>query len=279
MKRCQGDDCKKELPLDSFHPGRNYCKVCVNAKQKRKREMDKQDKDKICTGTCGKLLPGIKFHKGFSECKVCRSERAKQNRDADKRDHPKVCTTVYGCYKLLPGKSFDKGKNYCKECHKKHMRTPEYRESRNARTRKRYKEDPQYAMRCRLRRRIGLWLKGKIKSAPTAELVACTEKECNEWLESQFLSGMTWENRDLWHIDHMKALDLFDALKPAEQRKACHYTNIQPLWEKDNLAQSNKDIYDMEWKDDHWHIKLGDEYMSRKEQVKNKISTHDYYPL
>ena len=89
---------------------------------------------------------------------------------------------------------------------------------------------------------------------------------------------MTWENRDLWHIDHMKPLDLFDALDPAEQRKACHYTNLQPLWAKDNLEQSNKDIYDMEWRDE-WYIKLGDEYVSRKEQVKNKISTHDYYPL
>ena len=111
------------------------------------------------------------------------------------------------------------------------------------------------------------------------KLVGCTEKECNEWLESQFLPGMSWENRDLWHIDHMKPLDLFDALDPEEQRKACHYTNIQPLWSKDNFEQSNKDIYDMEWREDQWYIKLGDEYMSRKEQVKNKISTHKYYPL
>tara|TARA_B110000495_G_C22891008_1_gene519718 strand:+ start:179 stop:406 length:228 start_codon:yes stop_codon:yes gene_type:complete len=75
----------------------------------------------------------------------------------------------------------------------------------------------------------------------------------------------------------MKPLDSFDALDPAEQRKACHYTNLQPLWAKDNFEQSNKDIYDMEWREDQWYIKLGDEYVSRKEQVKNKISTHDYY--
>jgi len=34
----------------------------------------------------------------------------------------------------------------------------------------------------------------------------------------------------------------------------------------------------MEWRDE-WYIKLGDEYVSRKVQVKNKISTHKYYPL
>ena len=320
MKRCRGEDCKKELPLDSFSGRSAVCKVCYNKKRKQKRDSEKQDTPKVCKGKwgCGKLLPGIKFNKGRSACKECEVERMKQYHDADKQDRPKVCKGKWGCGKLLPGikfnkgesrckpcykrkrdavkrdkdkvctgpcgellpgKSFDKGQNLCKECRKKRKRTPEARETRNAQLKKRRKEDPQYAMRCRLRDRIKKWLNGKIKSAPTAELVGCTEKECNEWLESQFLPGMTWENRDLWHIDHMKPLDLFDALDPAEQRKACHYTNLQPLWAKDNLEQSNKDIYDMEWRDDHWHIKLGDEYVSRKEQVKNKISTHDYYPL
>ena len=321
MKRCRGEDCKKELPLDSFYPhratckvcykkklkrkrdsdkrdtpkvctgcdellpgikfskGESQCKVCLNAKIKRKRDADKRDKDKVCTGTCGKLLPGKDFNKGWSECKACLAERNKQWRKKDKQDRPKICTVAWGCGELLPGKEFDKGKNYCKECDKKRKRTPEAREKRNARNKKRYKEDPQYAIRRRLRCRIHRWLKGKIKSAPTAELVGCTEKECNEWLESQFLPGMTWENQHLWHIDHMKPLDSFDALDPAEQRKACHYTNLQPLWAKDNLEQSNKDIYDMEWRDDQWYIKLGDEYVSRKEQVKDKISTHDYYPI
>ena len=77
----------------------------------------------------------------------------------------------------------------------------------------------------------------------------------------------------------MKPLESFDALDPAEQRKACHYTNIQPLWGPENTRKSNKDIYDMEWREDEWYIKLGEEYVSRKEQVKNKISTHKYYPL
>ena len=276
MKRCRGD-CKKELPLDSFYPTHATCKVCYNKKQKRKRDADKQDKDKVCTG-CDKLLPGIKFSKGWSECKECQAKRKKQWREADKRDRPKVCTGKWGCGELLPGKSFDKRQNFCKECFKKMKRTQQYRENRNAHNKKRRKEDVEWVTLCRLRCRIHHWLKGK-KSAPTAKLVACTKKECNEWLESQFLPGMTWENRDLWHIDHMKALESFDALDPAEQRKACHYTNLQPLWAKDNLEQSNKDIYDMEWREDQWYIKLGDEYVSRKEQVKKGISTHKYYPL
>ena len=275
MKRCRGEDCKKELPLDSFYKWHATCKVCHQKKLKRKRDADKQDKDKVCKGPCGKLLPGKEFTKGESRCKVCRAENAKRKRDSDKQDRDKVCSGR--CGKLLPGIKFYKLFNECIECHKKRRRTPEYHEKRNAHLKKRRKKDPQFAMRLRLRSRITKWLKGA-KSAHTMELVGCTEKECNEWLESQFLPGMTWENRDLWHIDHMKPLDLFDALDPAEQRKACHYTNLQPLWGPENMRKSNKDIYDMEWRDE-WYIKLGDEYVSRKEQVKNKISTHKYYPL
>ncbi len=277
MKRCRGE-CGEEKPLDSFYKWRAICKVCYKKKKKRKCDADKQDKDKVCTGTCGKLLPGKEFSKGKSQCKVCRAEYAKQWRQADKQDRPKVCKGKYSCGKLLPGDQFDKGNNYCKACDRKRKRTPEYHETRNARQRKRIKEDPQFAMRRRLSLRITKWLKGH-KSAPTGKLVACTQKVCMLWIESQFLPGMTWENQHLWHIDHMKPFDSFDAFDPEEQRKACHYTNLQPLWGPENIRKSNKDIYDMEWREDQWYIKLGDEYMSRKEQVKNKISTHKYYPL
>jgi len=274
MKRCRGD-CGEEKPLDSFSGTRNYCKVCYNKEKKRKREADKQDKDKVCTGKCGKLKSGKEFNKGWSMCKVCRAENAKRKRDSDK-DRDKVCSGR--CGKLLPGIKFYKGFNECIECNKKRRRTPEYHKTRNTRQRKRIKEDPQFAMRRRLRARIRNWLKGA-KSAHTMELVGCLVEIFMLWIESQFLPGMTWENRHLWHIDHMKPLESFDALDPAEQRKACHYTNLQPLWGPENMRKSNKDIYDMEWREDHWCIKLGDEYVSRKEQVKNKISTHKYYPL
>ena len=278
-KVCKGL-CGKLLPGDKFNKGGSRCKVCDAERKKQWREADKRDKDKVCTGIygCGKLLPGIKFNRGWNMCKECQAERFKQRRENDKQDKPKVCTGKWSCGKLLHGDQFDKGRNFCKECDKKRKRTPEARETRNAHLKKRRKEDPQYAMRCRLRARIKQWLKGKNKSAHTMELVGCLVEICMLWIESQFLPGMTWENQHLWHIDHMKPLDSFDALDPEEQRKACHYTNLQPLWGPENMRKSNKEIYDMEWRDE-WYIKLGEEYVSRKEQVKNKISTHDYYPL
>ncbi len=60
------------------------------------------------------------------------------------------------------------------------------------------------------------------------------------WLEKQFKSGMTWENRSLWHIDHKRPVSSFDLTKPEEQKLCFHYTNLQPLWAVENLRKSAK---------------------------------------
>ena len=51
---------------------------------------------------------------------------------------------------------------------------------------------------------------------------------------------MTWENHGHggWHIDHIIPLD--SALSEEELYKLCHYTNLQPLWAKDNIRKGNK---------------------------------------
>ena len=45
-----------------------------------------------------------------------------------------------------------------------------------------------------------------------------------------------------WHIDHITPLSSFDLTCREQFLKVCHYTNLQPLWAKDNFSKGCKII-------------------------------------
>ena len=64
--------------------------------------------------------------------------------------------------------------------------------------------------------------------------------ELLKYFESMFYDGMTWENYGYrgWHIDHI--IPVCSAKTYDEMVKLCHYTNLRPMWAKDNLSKGNK---------------------------------------
>jgi len=104
------------------------------------------------------------------------------------------------------------------------------------------KTDIRFKILCNLRTRIIHALKHNFKSKSTVKLLSCSVEFLKKYLESKFIVGMTWDNHGLygWHIDHIIPCSSFDLSKPDEQRKCFHYTNLQPLWAKDNLSKSNR---------------------------------------
>ena len=72
--------------------------------------------------------------------------------------------------------------------------------------------------------------------------MGCDLKFLIRFLEDQFQEGMSWDNwsRDGWHLDHIIPLDAFDLTDIEEQKKALHYTNLQPLWAEENLKKGNR---------------------------------------
>jgi hypothetical protein len=122
------------------------------------------------------------------------------------------------------------------------------RKSANQRTyhATRYYTDPQYRLARVLRARIRKVLKQQSakKANLTYNLVGCPIPDVKKHLESQFKPGMTWENHGkVWQIDHILPCASFDLTDPAQQLKCFHWTNLQPLWNKDNQKKNAKLIY------------------------------------
>lgn len=108
----------------------------------------------------------------------------------------------------------------------------------------RYGNCVEFKLQMLLRSRILSALKDFVKSARTEKLLGASVKFVRDYLEAKFLPGMTWENhgRYGWHIDHVNPCASFDLADPSQQAVCFHYTNLQPLWAKDNLQKSAKTV-------------------------------------
>ena len=104
----------------------------------------------------------------------------------------------------------------------------------------RYKTDTNFRLACNLRRRLKHAIEGNYKVGSAVRDLGCSIENLKCHLENQFQPGMSWENQGQWHIDHIVPLSKFDLTNKEQLLKACHYTNLQPLWAKDNIAKGNR---------------------------------------
>ena len=104
------------------------------------------------------------------------------------------------------------------------------------------RNDPMVRLKNNLRSRTIQFFKSNDvqKNNKTFDIVGCSPQSLREHLGSQFVEGMTWDNygKGGWHIDHIIPLSSADD----EERiyELCHYSNLQPLWEEDNLKKGSK---------------------------------------
>ena len=104
----------------------------------------------------------------------------------------------------------------------------------------RYKNDIQFRLRVILRNRLLQSVKTDAKAGSAVRDLGCSIEEFKVYLESKFLPDMTWDNYAEWQIDHIKPLSMFDLTNREQFLQACNYTNLQPMWERDNLSKSDK---------------------------------------
>ena len=202
--------CKLPKSLNEFHKYKNSkdgythrCKECVSRKKKLPTD------SKICTE--------CKISKGLHEFNIRRSGRLGKS---------SICKS---CFSI-------KLKNY------KIKNKEKYRKYANDYKKKTKASNPLFKLVCNMRCRIYDFLNGrKIQKNNTSfVIIGCTPQELKLHLENQFKPGMSWENYsyEIWHVDHI--IPLCSAKNEDEIYKLCHYTNLQPMWAKDNMKKGSK---------------------------------------
>lgn len=117
---------------------------------------------------------------------------------------------------------------------------PEAKLRRNAREQARKKTDPLFHLATGARSRISTEVskRGFTKNSKSAKVLGCDWPTYKAHLENQFTEGMSWENRHLWHIDHI--IPLASATSEKALVELLHFTNTQPLWGVENLRKATK---------------------------------------
>jgi signal recognition particle GTPase len=227
--------CKKELSISEFSKGndkKGFCYICkkccnvyhqTNRKRILKRMRIYQQNHKEELKEYNKIYDKKRYLKN-------REEILKQSKKyrRDNKEQIKI-----------------RNKNY-NESHKKEIAiqckkyNQEHKEQINQYINNRLKTDINYKITHYLRTRLTKALKYSSKLKTTVELIGCSVEELKTHLASKFTKNMSFDNYGKWHIDHIKPCASFDLSKPEEQLKCFNYTNLQPLWAKDNLSKGDK---------------------------------------
>lgn len=240
--------------------GLKVCNKCHEEKSFEDFCKDKHSKDGRCA-TCRECRKKYVWNPTEEQKEIVRVNNRRRYRESEKiREYVKnkflewsqtpsgIAYRDSDRYKEIKRKSSKKWrKEHGKEYNEKNReRISKYQQEYRARgkyllhTKERRKNDPHFAIMCRLRRRIWSVIKTEYKSAKTEELLGCSKEFFVEYIQSLFRDGMTWENsggKNGWQLDHIIPCSYFDLTKEENQRICFHYLNFQPLWKKDNLKK------------------------------------------
>lgn len=223
MKKCS--KCKEEKDFIEFHNHKRtkdgYTCRCKECSLNDKKEYYEKNKDKV-------------------------KEKVKEYRE---NNLDKVKKNVKEHYKKNRETLLEYKKNYHKE-NKEHLSElnlkyrEDNKESINECKRKyisnKRKTDSLFKLKENISKLINQSLKNKgfKKEYRSEEVLGCTIQEFKDYIEDRFLEGMFWENHGEWHLDHKTPVSW--GKSENEIYELNHYTNFQPLWEKDNLSKGNR---------------------------------------
>jgi len=246
---------KDKKQVDGFRGSCKCCSSITRQKSKLKKQeffiptiSEKECKKCYTVKTVEKFTIQVTTKDGYSPlCRDCKNEDSREFLEKRKREKlyvtPSEIKKCGHCKEKKPKTEFfsscrtkDGLRGTCNECEIK-LRD-KYKDKSNARNLRRYKNDPVFKLKKSLRGRLAKYIQRK--SVPMNNIIGCNWNELKNYIENKFVEGMTWQNWGQygWHVDHIIPLD--SAKTENDLYKLSHYTNLQPLWAKDNRLKSNK---------------------------------------
>jgi hypothetical protein len=219
--------CNKILPIDNFSKKKcNKDGLQPSCKQCYKEYISNLTKNRILNGNCagcGKPNPD-----GGYICTVCKIPR-------------------YASYKRYSSKesSLELARNRGAIRRKK----PSYLLRVRDYQRMKYATDENYRLENLIRCRLRCILRHNSKKGKAIQDLGCSVDKLREYLENQFLPGMTWDNRGChkgeWGIDHIIPIESVDLSDKEQYLSICHYTNLRPMWHVDNITRRYKERHNV----------------------------------
>lgn len=168
----------------------------------------------------------------------------------------------YDCGEYKPFEDFHKNKskkdgldNRCKKC----KNTYNYTDERSAivkkhsldnkeelvvssvlRNHEQYMNNPLYRIKTDFSSyiRSAIKKKGYSNNAKISKFLGCKSDKFIHHIESLFQEGMSWDNHGEWEVDHIIPNSFAKTIEDIIILN--HYTNLQPLWKKDNSRKGKK---------------------------------------
>ncbi len=218
---------------------------CNKCYLESKNTKERIEKTRICK-SCKEQLPSNEFNSKFKICKSCQ-----ENPIIPIQKVCICCKIEKNIEEFQPrSEQWDGYRNECIGCYisRRKKSTKIYRKKNKDILREknkiyhnnRLKTDITYKVRHIAKNviRKAISKGGYTKRSRTYEILGCSYEEFKIHIENLFQSGMNWDNRHLWDIDHIVPISLAESEE--EMIILNYYSNLRPLWKNENEYKSDK---------------------------------------
>lgn len=185
------------------------------------------------------------FQSNYKHAKTCSKECSVLLKKLNRKEWVNENRDTFNAYKRDYHLKKDKDKH--RERTKLYRKSEQGRKVRKAQQKRRLTRDPLHKAVRNLRKRLWYY-KQQLGTMSMSKSIGCSWVEFKSYIESKFYPSpetgevMSWENygRGGWEMDHI--IPLCVARSVGDLEKLSHYTNLQPLWAKDNNQKSLEDL-------------------------------------